>query len=118
MIGKTEVAMNEPTNVAPFRLTSAVAEKRIHEIAKSTAAVALTLHAKERMAEREITSTDIYRILRTGVVETDPAQNERGEWKCKMTLALRGRRTAGVVVVVRWPPAKVTVLTVEWEDGR
>jgi len=42
MIGKTEVAMNEPTNVAPFRLTSAVAEKRIHEIAKSTAAVALT----------------------------------------------------------------------------
>lgn len=110
--------MIEPANVTPFRLTSDVAEKRIQELAKTTANVALSKHAKDRMAEREITMTDIYRVLRLGSVDETPRQSDGGSWVCKMTMALRGRRTAGVVVAVRMSADRMVVLTVEWEDER
>jgi len=104
-------------SVVPLHLTTAVAEQRIHRIAQDTSSVKLTFHAKQQMADRDISITDMYRILRTGQVETTPKLTERGNWKCKMTHALRGRRTAGVVVALT-NDSKLVVITVEWEDGK
>lgn len=108
--------MSEPSTVTKLRLTSSIAEQRIHDIAKETSQVALTTHAKDRMAEREISVREIYEILRNGQVEESPTETTRGEWKCKITLKLRGRRKAGVVVALP-PKTKVIVITVEWEDA-
>jgi hypothetical protein len=109
--------MIEPTIVTNFRLTSSAAQKRIQQISKTTASVGLSFHAKGRMAERDINVGDIYRILREGHVTDEPEPTQRGDWKCKVTLKLRGRRTAGVVVALH-PTQKLTVVTVEWEDGK
>jgi hypothetical protein len=109
--------MTEPSNVTKLRLTSAIAEQRIHELSKETFRVATTTHAKERMAERDITVDDIYKILRGGAVEDDPEEVKPGEWKCKIVFKLKGRRVAGVWVALP-KSGKIVVITVEWEDGR
>ncbi len=69
------------------------------------------------MAEREISVRELYEILRCGQVEESPTETKGGEWKCKITLKLRGRRKAGVVVALP-QKGKMVVITVEWEDGK
>ena len=100
-----------------LRLTPAVALKRIREAAKVSGNVILGSHAKDRMLERDITKRDVYRVLQQGDIEGNPQETERGEWKCKLTLQLRGRRVAGVVTVIM-TNRKLFIKTVEWEDGR
>jgi hypothetical protein len=100
---------------ASVRMTAAVAQIRIREIAQVTANVIFGTHALARMAERDIDDVDVYRTLRQGFVDEPPQPAERNEWKCKVTLKLRGRRTAGVVrFILR--SGKLFVKTVEWED--
>lgn len=41
-----------------------------------------TTHAKERMAERSITTLRVRRVLRSGRIEEGPAPGDRGGWKC------------------------------------
>lgn len=106
-----------PSTVANLRLTPAAAEQRIHRRSVDTSNVALTKHAKERMLERDIFSPDLYEILRTGHVEGSPIKTPEGEWKCKITRQLKGRRVAGAVVVLT-NKEKIVVITVEWEDGK
>lgn len=103
------------TNVSPMRLTAAVAEKRIREIAQVTENVILGKHARERMQEREIFDVDVFRVLRTGYVDDPPVKTEKDEWKCKVVLKIRGGRTAGVVTILMHN-GKLFVKTVEWEN--
>lgn len=49
--------------VVPFRLRPSRAEAIVRETAKDTRMVILSDHAKERMAEREISDIEVYRIL-------------------------------------------------------
>jgi len=100
-----------------FRLTRQGAERRIRATAADSFNVTLTNHAKERMAEREIVWRDIERTLKDGVVFDEPEPAREGEWKCKIVLAIRGRRDLGVVVVLR-PNGGLWVKTVEWEDPK
>lgn len=110
--------MPKPPKLSNFRLSQAAAEDQIHDRARHTANIGLTMHAKERMQERDINSTDLYRILRLGIVEQDPEPTRNGEWTCKITHRLRGRRTAGVVLVIRKKADALVIVTVEWEDKR
>jgi hypothetical protein len=98
-----------------MRLTPGVAEKRIREIAKVTDNVVFGDHARARMAEREILDVDVLKVLRTGFVDEQPELTEFNEWKCKITLKIRGGRTAGVVTIILHS-GKLFVKTVEWED--
>lgn len=98
-----------------MRLTIGVAQKRIREIARNSGSVILSTHARERMAEREIFDIDIFRTLRTGFVDGEPEKTEYGEWKCKVTLKIRGGRELGVIVVFL-NNGKLFVKTVEWEN--
>lgn len=104
------------SNFTEFRLTAAVAEKRIQQIALTTENVILGVHALARMTEREIFDVDVFRVLRTGYVDEPPEQTAANEWKCKVTLKLRGGRTAGVVTIIM-QNSKLFVKTVEWEDA-
>ena len=112
MIGMSD----DKTNVAQMRLTAAVAQSRIHKTALVSADVKLSFHAREQMAAREIFDVDVFRVLRTGDVDQPPERTEfAGEWKCKITLKIRGGRTAGIIVIIL-PNGRLFVKTVEWED--
>ena len=96
-------------------MTPTIAQGRIREIAKVTVDVVFGTHALQRMKEREINDMDAYRTLRTGFVDETPEQAAHGEWKCKVTLKIRGGRTAGVVTIIL-RSGKLFVKAVEWED--
>jgi len=98
-----------------MRLTSAVAQARIRKIAELSENVILSTHARERMHEREIFDVDVFRVLRHGYVDDAPELTDRNEWRCKVTLKIRGGRTAGVVTVILHN-GKLFVKTVEWEN--
>jgi hypothetical protein len=104
-------------NVAKLRLTPSVAQQRIRKISAESSNVILSKHAKERMNERSILRADIDRTLRGGYIEGNPEQTEEGDWKCKMTLPIKGLRDLGVVVILLHS-GKLFVMTVEWEDPR
>jgi hypothetical protein len=104
-------------NVAKLRLTPSIAQQRIRTISVVSSNVILGTHAKVRMVERGILRLDIDRTLRNGYIEGNPEKTEEGEWKCKMTLPIKGLRDLGVVVILLHN-GKLFVMTVEWEDPR
>lgn len=106
---------NDKKQVTVMRLTAGIAQKRIHEIAQKTENVILGTHARERMSEREILDIDVFRVLRGGYVDDAPEQTEFNEWKCKISLKIKGGRTAGVVTIILHN-GKLFVKTVEWES--
>ncbi|MHB1528921.1 MAG: DUF4258 domain-containing protein [Acidiferrobacteraceae bacterium] len=103
------------SKLAQLRLTRTVAQQRIRKIAEVSSNVILGTHAKERMADREIFRHDVDRALRNGFIEGNPERAEEGEWKCKMTVPIKGRRDLGVIVVLL-QNGRLFVKTVEWED--
>lgn len=107
----------KPRNLTQFRLTTAVAEKRIREAAASSSRVIFGNHARERMREREIDEIDVLRILRAAAVVDDPVPAEVGEWKCKLVRQMKGSRSVGVVAIIL-RNGSVFIKTVEWEDVR
>lgn len=111
----SRMAKHKKTNVAEMRLTVGVAQSRIRKIAEHSENVILGNHARERMAEREILDVDVFRVLRQGSIEGNPEKTERDEWKCKVTLKIRGGRSAGVITVILHN-GKLFVKTVEWEN--
>lgn len=106
-----------PRKVTPFRLTTALAEKRIRAAAATSGRVIFGNHARERMREREIDDIDVLRILRSGFVVGDPVPAEVGEWKCKIVRQMKGTRDVGVVAILL-QSGNVFIKTVEWEDVR
>ena len=72
-------------------------------------------HALDRMEEREITTLDALRVLRTGHIsgEITPGRSA-GEWKCKIIAKRKGSREVGVVTVAL-RTGGLFVKTVEWE---
>ena len=107
-----------PNPAATLRLTAAIAQKRIRELSESTENITWTDHVLDQMEHRGITDGDVLRVLRTGYVDEDPIQTERGgEWKCKITRHARGGREIGVVTVI-WHERRLILLTTEWEDQR
>ena len=76
--------MTDNRRPAAIALNKVLARKRINELSKITSNVIFTNHARERMVEREILADEVYRVLRTGFVESEPELTEQGEWKCKV----------------------------------
>jgi len=101
--------------VARLKLTAAGAEKVIRQSAQDANNIIFGNHAMERMNEREIFTTDVVRILRTGWVDDEPEYADSGEWKCKITLDIKRGRTAGAVTIIMHNDM-LFVKTVEWED--
>lgn len=100
--------------VTPFRLTPAIAEKRIRSLAAASGNIDWSFHALDRMVEREIFDVDVLRVMRMGSVAGEPEPARTGEWKCKLIRQIRGARSVGVVLILK--PGRLLVKTVEWED--
>jgi Domain of unknown function (DUF4258) len=88
----------------------------IRRLAADTSKIAWSDHARKRMHEREITVMAVLDVVRTGYPsgEVEPGKHP-GEWKLKLSKPIKGRREAGVVVLVI-RERRVLVKTVEWED--
>ena len=76
------------------------------------------VHAFDRSEERDITIRDALTVLRSVYLDDVlEAGLNPGEWKGKMTKAMKGRREIGVVVIVIRNES-LFAKTVEWEDLR
>ncbi len=95
------------------------AERVIRLRAADTANVQFSLHAFDRVAEREEQETlnieDALDILRSGFIVSTPTKARNG-WMCKVIKAVLGNRDAGVVTLILTEGNKLRVVTVEWED--
>jgi hypothetical protein len=96
--------------------TNAEAQKCIRDWARRQSSILLTQHACDRMVERGITELDMKRVLRRGSLDGSVVQTDHGEWKCKMTLKIRGEREMGVVLLILRDSGALLLKTVEWED--
>lgn len=92
-----------------------VAERIIRQRAQDTSGVIIGDHAFERVEEREIVLADVYRILKTGFVETVTV-NTDGDWEAVVTMRLKGMREAGVATIVFCDEDMIFVKTVMWRD--
>jgi hypothetical protein len=73
-------------------------------------------HIQERMLERDISATDVFRVLQRGYVKGSiRSGRHESEWVCKVAHRLRGSREAGVITVVIGSRS-LWLKTVEWED--
>lgn len=94
------------------KLHSNDAEKIIRTIKRKN--VIFSIHAFERMEEREILKEDVHWILENGYADT-PNLNNNGEWEVIMERKLRGERKAGIVTVIL-SEKKLFIKTVLWRD--
>jgi hypothetical protein len=107
----------DPYKVTAYRMTAAIAEKRIRAAAANSDNVIISFHALDRMEQRDIFDVQVFEILRTGIVVENPELTEYNEWKCKVLKKLRGARAAGVITVIM-QTGKLFIKTVEWEDAK
>ena len=113
-----------PAQVVNIFGTPAWARRIIREIAQDTARIDWSIHAQQRMEEREITDADVLAILRQGEITAAPQRNERSEWECEIVHRLRGARDAGVITIILTNPtlfgedARLFIKTVMWKDWR
>lgn len=101
--------------VVKMGLTQLRAEARIRELAQLSENIIFGDEALDDMVERSITDVQVLEILLGGFVADRPEATEFGDWKCKVTKELRGRREAAAVVVIM-RNARLFLKSVEWED--
>jgi hypothetical protein len=103
--------------VVKIRLTPMMAEKRIHELAEASENIIFGDDALDDMEARSITDIQVLEILLAGFVSAQPETTEHGDWRCKITKELRGRREAGAVVVIL-RNSRLFLQRVAWENRR
>lgn len=111
--------MTEPTPIRrPInwqRLRRDEAERIVKERVKRTENVFISEHAFDRIEERSIVQEDVYWILETGSLDSEPVL-EDGEWKVIIVRRMPGNREAGVVTLFVQENEELFVKTVEWMD--
>lgn len=78
--------------VLPLNLSPISALRIVRAIAADSSKVKLTRHARERMAQRDITLPQLLRCLRTGRIAEGPARNARGDWAFRVEGIAAGDR--------------------------
>lgn len=74
--------MAEPV---PMRMSDPAALKLLREIAGDSASVIFTKHARERMRERKVTTTQVMACLKGGFASEPVALDQHGNWKLTVT---------------------------------
>lgn len=116
----TEIEKQEPTSMplVPFSPELGKLIRTVQSIAARSDKIQISIHACQRMVERDITDQMMIEVLRSGYISgnVEPGVKE-GEWKFKIVKRLKGRREVGIAIVLR-PGGLIFVKTVEWEDVR
>jgi len=95
-----------------------VLREKVRFLADDSRNVIITHHAEERMLQRDITSTMMIKVLRSGMLTGEVERGKQsGDWVVKMTGRVLGNRDVGVVTAVL-ARDKLVIITVEWEDIR
>jgi hypothetical protein len=97
-------------------LSCADAQKCIRDWARKNAGVILTQQVCTAMTERGVSELDMRRVLRRGSLDGGVTQTAQGEWKCKMTLRIRGERVIGAGLVILYDKETLLISSVLWED--
>jgi len=101
--------------VAPVGSVIGPMQDRIRALAAETKKVFISDHAAERMWERDISSMEVFEVLRLGMIDGRPWVEGSGERACKVVLRKKGSRAIGVVTILLIEDGML-VKTVEWED--
>lgn len=73
--------MDQKKNVVELDLSPEHARRILNQIVTQSERVFFTSHAEERMAERQITRTQILRCLEHGTFTEGPYRDIKGNWK-------------------------------------
>lgn len=96
----------------PEELSKRRALKTIRTAANKSINVFIEIHAEERMEEREITLTQVLRVLRTGTIFDGPTDNLlENNWECGVKGFSAGE-TIGLRIGIERDKTGVTVITV------
>lgn len=98
------------------------ATREIQAIARSKAlTLSYKLHAKERIAELGLTTSDVLFVLKNGFVYEEPEPATRSEYnryKIESLSPNSGRRKVGLVVIPDKAGSLIKIVTVMWIDER
>ena len=101
--------------VVPLQLTVEAAQAKVRAAVQASSNVEISKHAQDRLSERDFTVQDVIKVLQRGDIDELPTRTTRNEWQCKVTLKLRGQRTAGAITIILLHE-RLFIKTVEWED--
>lgn len=92
------------------RKSKAQLAKHIRFVAKNTAAIFLTDHAKKRMRERKVSTEEVFQCLQHGIIDREPEGNEeKGSLECLMERYVAGRQLGIIVALSDEDPDAIVV---------
>lgn len=92
------------------RKSKAQLAKHIRTIAKNTASIFLTDHAKKRMRERKVSTEEVFQCLQMGTIDREPEGNqEKGSLQCLMERYVAGRQLGIIVALCDEDPDAIVV---------
>ena len=99
-----------PLRRRPVALTIEDAERWIRAIVLDSKGVGFADHALDQMIERDISSRQLWEVLRCGTIAKEPKwDGEHEDWVCVLKKVVSGRAVS--VVVGLHSPNKMTVVT-------
>lgn len=93
-----------------MRMNDANAVKLLRDICADSANVILTVHASQRMRQRNITLTQVIACLTKGIVHEPVALDQHGHWKLTMERRAGGRQIQVAAAIDL--PTRAIVITV------
>lgn len=85
------------SNIVTLDLTTAAAKRILAEV--ETSRIFFTQHAKDRMRQRGISTTQALRCLRNGSIVEGPARDTGGEWKVTVEVLTAGTPVSVVAAI-------------------
>jgi hypothetical protein len=100
------------SKIIPFSMTDTSLQRKIVEISADSTKVIITKHAKIRMKERRISSTQVLHVLRKGSLVEPAHQDIHGYWKCTLASTISGDFIKVAAALMEESEEKVIVITV------
>lgn len=94
----------------PLRMNDATALKVLREIARDSANVVFTHHARQRMRQRKITPAQVLACLQRGIVSEPVTLDVYGNWKLTVSQRVSGKNLDVAVAID--VPSRAIVITV------
>lgn len=94
------MAEKSSSSVANFRMTKAMAKRKINAASRLTENVIVNEEIYAWGARYAIFDIHLFEILRHGDPLDEPVRNEHGDWECTMTHRLRGRPQAYALTII------------------
>lgn len=93
-----------------IKKSNAQLAKHIRTIAKNTASVFITDHAKIRMRQRKVSSEEVLQCLQLGQILREPEVNhQKGSLECRMERYVAGRNLGVIVALLDENPDAIVV---------